>query len=77
MPPSLLHPLPTLCLATLFCSGDHSPTSDAVALASCCVTGLYDMHWMASLCVYFRIPSACSRYEENAMLGLKKFISTF
>lgn len=30
----------TLCFATDFCSGDQRPTSEAVALASCWVTGL-------------------------------------
>ncbi len=55
----------TLCLATDFCSGDHNPTSDEVALASCCVTGLYDRHWMASLCVYLRMPSACKGQESG------------
>lgn len=30
----------TLCFATDFCSGDHSPKSEAVPLASCCDTGL-------------------------------------
>lgn len=34
----------TLCLATDFCSGNHSPKSEPVADASCCVTGLYAMH---------------------------------
>jgi hypothetical protein len=48
----------TLCLATDFCSGDHSPKSVAVPLASCIVTGLYVRHWMESLWVYLRMPSA-------------------
>ena len=48
----------TLCLATLFCSGDHSPKSPAVPLASCCDTALYARHWIESLCEYLRMPSA-------------------
>ena len=48
----------TLCFATDFCSGDHSPKSLAVPEASCCETGLYDMHMMESLWLYLRMPSA-------------------
>ena len=48
----------TLCFATDFCSGDHSPKSLAVPEASCCETGLYDMHIMESLWLYLRMPSA-------------------
>ena len=63
--PSLVHDwqmirLPTLCFTTLFSSGDHSPKSEAVALASCWVTGLYASDWIVSLWWYFRIPSALS-----------------
>lgn len=53
--------VPTLCLATDFCSGDHSPRSEAVPLASCCVIGLYARHCILSLCVYLRMPSACRK----------------
>lgn len=48
----------TLCFVTAFCAGDQSPISLAVALASECATGLYARHWIASPCVYLRMPSA-------------------
>jgi len=48
----------TLCFATDFCSGDQRPKSDAVAEASCCVTELYERHWIESLWEYLRMPSA-------------------
>ena len=49
-----------LCFTTLFSSGDQSPKSDAVALASWCVTGLNSTASTESLWLYFRMPSALS-----------------
>jgi len=46
-----------LCFDTDFWSGDQIPKSEAVALASSSVTGLYSTHWIVSLCEYLRIPS--------------------
>lgn len=60
----------TLCLATDFCSGDHSPKSDAVPLANCWVMGLYARHCTESLCVYLRIPSACTFEGNNRLLNI-------
>ena len=50
----------TRCFATAFCSGDHSPKSDAVADASCGPRGLYARHWMASPWLYRSTPSPLS-----------------